>query len=420
MAHLEKKTYTRWMLDGRQVPAKTPGARKVQEESRYWYVVIQHPDTGKTVRVNTKLEDKASAEEVMAELIRWRGRRMAQLPTPQDLLSQARQQSILEHLESYLSDRRSRGRNPEHLSNLGFSLRRLFRDARVQTLGDCDIQRVHQGIEAVSDRSSRTKNKLLGYVKAFIKWLVQRGLLSDNPFLGLERYSGPKARDRRALTVEELHRLLDAARRRPLLEAQTIRRGPRKGQIEAKVKPTVLERMTQLGESRALLYEFAAFTGLRKGEIWRLQVQDFDQDQGRVRVQGAENQKQKKDVWQPLPPGLVAKLKEYLATTQKKPQDKLLPMWKQKVAEVLRADLELAGIPYRDEHGRVFDFHAFRHCTATYLLMSGVPIQEAQKYMRHATIQMTMDVYHDAALVQAENAANKLGMLGEEVERREE
>jgi hypothetical protein len=32
----------------------------------------------------------------------------------------------------------------------------------------------------------------------------------------------------------------------------------------------------------------------------------------------------------------------------------------------------MAGIPYKDDHGRYFDFHSLRHCTDTYLNAGGL------------------------------------------------
>ena len=45
------------------------------------------------------------------------------------------------------------------------------------------------------------------------------------------------------------------------------------------------------------------------------------------------------------------------------PRDKAvwLGKWFEDAAEMLRVDLEAAGIPYRDEAGQVADFHALRH-----------------------------------------------------------
>jgi hypothetical protein len=59
-------------------------------------------------------------------------------------------------------------------------------------------------------------------------------------------------------------------------------------------------------------------------------------------------------------------------------------------------------LAYRDEGGRVADFHALRHTFITRLVRAGVKPKEAQALARHSTITLTMDRYahtglHDVA-----------------------
>ena len=60
---------------------------------------------------------------------------------------------------------------------------------------------------------------------------------------------------------------------------------------------------------------------------------------------------------------------------------------------MLRADLEIAGIPPKDSEGRVVDFHALRHTFIPNLARSGVHPKVAQSLARHCTITLTMDRY---------------------------
>ena len=74
------------------------------------------------------------------------------------------------------------------------------------------------------------------------------------------------------MTEPELVRLLDVARRRPLLDALTVRTGKRKGEAFANVRPEVRERLEALGRERALIYKALVLTGLRKNELATLTV----------------------------------------------------------------------------------------------------------------------------------------------------
>ncbi len=60
---------------------------------------------------------------------------------------------------------------------------------------------------------------------------------------------------------------------------------------------------------------------------------------------------------------------------------------------MLRADLELADIAYRDEAGRVCDFQSLRHTFGSLLAFSGVHPKTAQELMRHSDINLTMSRY---------------------------
>jgi integrase len=62
-------------------------------------------------------------------------------------------------------------------------------------------------------------------------------------------------------------------------------------------------------------------------------------------------------------------------------------------SKMLRGDLARAEIPYEDEVGRVFDFHALRGQCATLLALSGVNMKTAQTILRHKDINSTANVY---------------------------
>ena len=70
----------------------------------------------------------------------------------------------------------------------------------------------------------------------------------------------------------ELVTLLDVARRRPLLDAQTVRRGKRKGEAYADLRDETKAKLERLGCERALVYKTLILTGLRKGELESLTV----------------------------------------------------------------------------------------------------------------------------------------------------
>ena len=60
---------------------------------------------------------------------------------------------------------------------------------------------------------------------------------------------------------------------------------------------------------------------------------------------------------------------------------------------MLRRDLDAAGLPYVDDAGRYFDFHALRHQFISSLAEAGVHPKVAQELARHSTVSLTLDRY---------------------------
>ena len=76
--------------------------------------------------------------------------------------------------------------------------------------------------------------------------------------------------------------------------------------------------------------------------------------------------------------------------------------------ETFRADLDKAGIPYRDEQGRVADFHSLRVTLCTNLHNAGVPERTAMEMMRHSDRRLTDKVYTDTSKLHTWSAVDRL------------
>lgn len=60
---------------------------------------------------------------------------------------------------------------------------------------------------------------------------------------------------------------------------------------------------------------------------------------------------------------------------------------------MMKRDLNAAEIEYKDEDGRVLDFHSLRATTATLLARANVPLTIAQRILRHSDPKLTANVY---------------------------
>jgi integrase len=223
--------------------------------------------------------------------------------------------------------------------------------------------------------------------------MVRDRRLPDNPLAHLEGTNEALDRrhDRRPPTLEELRRLLAAAR-----ASKRAFRG-------------------LAGPDRALLYATAAASGFRAEELSHLCPEDFDLAAEVPAVALARRDtKNRQGALQPLPADLVAALGPYLSD---KPAG--LPVWPgnwfRVAAPMLRIDLEAAGIPYVSDgpEGPLFvDFHALRHAYVALLDQAGASLKVAMQLARHSDPKLTMARYGRAQLHDLAAAVNRLpGLL---------
>ncbi len=227
---------------------------------------------------------------------------------------------------------------------------------------------------------------------------------------------------------DELVKLLAVARERPLIEALTVRKGPRRGERYANVRPEVRERLDLLGRERALIYKTLVLTGLRKGELAALDAGQLflDGPVPYVALDAAEEKNRegneivlRDDLAADLRDWLTSKLQEMQADCRRRgePIPARLPAGTPLftvpagLLRILNRDLRLAGIPKRDERGRTLDVHALRTTFGTLLSKAGVAPRTAQAAMRHSDIRLTMGVYTDPKLLDVRGAVDALPAL---------
>jgi hypothetical protein len=142
-------------------------------------------------------------------------------------------------------------------------------------------------------------------------------------------------------------------------------------------------------------------TGYRAEELANLVPESFALDaEPPTATLPARLTKNKRTATQPLSAEVADVLRDYL---RDKPAGR--PVWPgtwfDKAAEVLRVDLEAAGIPYALEgpDGPLFaDFHALRHSFVALLDKTGATLKEAMQLARHSDPRLTMAIYGRARL----------------------
>jgi Phage integrase family len=125
---------------------------------------------------------------------------------------------------------------------------------------------------------------------------------------------------------------------------------------------------------------------LRYSEIASIKPESFDWQAPSVTVAAAYT-KNGRNAVMPLPDDLTNDLRLYVKSlTIGSP---VFPLPKDKGAELLQADLAVAGIVYQDASGLYFDFHSLRCQTATLADAAGVSLRVVQRLMRHSTLELT-------------------------------
>ena len=402
------------------------------------------------VETATGCRDETAARSVLGDLEQ-RGVlvKIGVITAAQDAIADHQPAPLTEHFDAYKTHLESVGTTPKYRGETLGRLRRVAADCvftRLSDLGreafECWLVQIGRPKQlddkTVPGASARTRNAYREAVVAFGNWCVESNRLTVNPFAGIAK-ANQKAdprRQRRSMTEAELLELLDVARRRPLLDAMTVRRGKRKGEAVAKLQPETFKRLELLGRERALIYKMLLLTGLRLNELRSLTVGQLHLDDEMPYVTlDAADEKNRQGSALPIRTDLAGDLKDWVslkherfygaATDASKGQTTgVIPMTAAPTGElptstplftvpkglvrILDRDLKLAGIAKRDDRGRTLDVHALRHTFGTLLSKGGVTPRTAQAAMRHSSIDLTMNVYTDPKLLDVHGAMDSL------------
>lgn len=392
MASIRKKIITQWLdAEGRRVAPRTKGATKRAIESRKWYA-FGVPGFRRAVPLAS---NRRVAEQMLAKLVAEGEAGAAGLPS-----QEFSRLSIVELIDLWEVHLRAKGTDAPQVQRVISRARRLAADLRWSHPRDIQPDAVTQWLAEYATKEKvgpQTRNLWRGSLRAFARWLAGRGrrlvpvdLLDAVPTLPVEIDT---RRARRALSLEELGRLLSAT----LASGETMR-----GLSSAQ---------------RHLIYSVTCATGLRAREIGLLETDGLYLDESPpCIVIAARRGKNRRTTRQPLPADLVAPLREYAAHRQ----GRLFPgRWHRRAAEMIRADLARAGIPYTVEtpNGPLFcDFHSLRHTYVSLLETAGVSLRDAMILARHSDPKLTLARYGRSQAAALGVAVNRLSILGDDAQ----
>lgn len=390
MAHLRKQKTTGYVdAAGQRVPKGTPGAKKVTVASKKWYGV-GIPGMGKK-RVPLAA-DKSVALRMLADLVTAGERGEAGLTDRKDSAA------ALEPLAVEFVEGIGRKAGTSHTTSVIRNIRRVLAGCKLKTVADlraADLAvRVEAFVWSLTEGDDAIAAPTAAYIgkhaRQFTRWLWRkRKLLDSDPLAGMDLPSQDVVNKRRALTAEELAKLIQTA-------------------AESKV---VFREMT--GPERAILYSLAVTTGFRAAELAQLTAASFDlsADPPTVSLPGTHT-KNKKDARLPVASGVARQLAPLLA---RRPSGPVFPgTWWDRAADMLRIDLEAAGIKGMTGDGETV-FHSLRHTFIT-LVGQSSPLKVLQDLARHSTPILTVGRYSHAELSEKAAAVDAIPLGGGEGE----
>jgi integrase len=253
--------------------------------------------------------------------------------------------------------------------------------ARVDRISKLTPSRIQAALKTIRDHGATPRSRSNGGVslrslhhytraiKGFSRWLWKDGRARSDFLAHLTNPNADSDRRhrRRSLEPDELRKLVEAAEAGPVL-------------------------WKILGPDCAMLYRVAAATGLRANELRSLTPESFEpgSDWPAVTVEAAYS-KRRRDDYQPLPPTFIPGLRSWIS--RKAPGRPLWGDLTEHTADMIRRDLEAAGVPYRDESGRVADFHSLRATFISVIVASGASVKTAQTLARDSTPSLTIGIY---------------------------
>ncbi len=410
----------RWKVRGkvRTAPLTTgeDGTDRISTKATT-YTAKYRDHTGKVVERPTGCRDEQAARQMLAGWEREVERIRAGTFDPGELDTARRAASpIAEHLDAHEQSLIAAGTTDGYRKNLRRAVERVATDCGFVSLADISRGPIERWLAARTgeDMSARTRNYYRESLVAFGNWCVESSRLRAHDLDRLPR-ADKKAdprRQRRALTEDELARLLGVAAARPLAEARTIRRGKRKGEQAARLSDSLIERLYHVGRERALIVKTLVLTGLRVNELRTLTVGQLDLTPGGEFLQlDAADEKSREGNAVAIRGDLAADLRGWLADTARTDPNTTLFAVPDGFLRILNRDLKAAGIPKKDDRGRTVDVHALRTTFGTLLSKAGVSPRTAQQAMRHSDIKLTMGVYTDPRLLDTRGAVEKLPPL---------
>jgi integrase len=338
--------------------------------SKIWRGRYRLAEDAKLTDVGLETTDKEVAASKLRRLVSEAEKEREGLIAPK-AMREAANHSFAHYITEYLAERRALGRDEKYVLGLQRQLELLVAQCGWKRVVDVTAESFSNW-RTRQKKSAKTLNEYLTAAHSLVQWMQKRGKLAHDPLASVEKVSGHKDKKlvRRALTENEVTRLVAAS------------------------------------GARGVLYLCAAKTGLRRGELRKLEWSDvaLDGQEPHIRIR-ASISKSRKAVRQPLDAELAGELVALRKTGSG--SGRVFAGLLGRMGQ-MRADLKAAEIPFVDADGRRADFHALRLTFQMLLTLSQASPRVSMELMRHSDIKLTMGTYTDSTQLPLRNAINAL------------
>ena len=375
MASIFRQTYT----------VKDENGKRVRKKSKFWYIDFKTADS--TRKRLKGFKDKQATAQLAAKLER--EAELAQRGIV-DKYAEHRRIALRKHLDDFKQNLLDRGNTEKYAKMTYNRAKDVINGCNFIFIADVSASQVQSYLanKRRAGLGKKTSNYYLKATKQLFSWMKSDSRIGENPLecIGGINTQTEKKRDRRALTHDEQNKLIETA-------------------LKSNAKHQGLK-----GRERAMLYLLAADTGFRANELGTLSWESFDFDKsGPTVTVTAAYSKCRKEKVQPIRSDVAELFRQWHLERNEGKDKKVFRGFKYiRWADMLKEDLEVAGIPYLDDAGRVADFHALRHTYITNLVKGGASPKVVQSLARHSKITLTMDTYTHISLYDERGALDGL------------
>lgn len=339
--------------------------KRVSRRSKKWYIQYKLPN-GDWKR-EPAYTDKLASQALLTQRERESAREAVGIF---DHFADSMTLPIADHAKAFQKHLADKGDGEHHVETTHNRLLFVFKHGEIKSVGDLTPSKVDAALFYLVNelkRSVSSRNHYLRAVKSFADWLVNERRAPDTRLAGMRLKStdGFETFERRPLEPDEFTKVVAAAIAGPMFDELS-------------------------GFDRAALYVTAAYTGYRRKELASLTPAAFTfGDDPKVAVV-ATRSKRKRAESIPLSPSTAATLEAWMQG--RAPGVPLWPIGDKRTADMIRDDLEAAGISWRT--GKiVVDFHSLRSTFVSTLARANISPKLVQMLARHSTMDLTMNVY---------------------------